>query len=195
MPVLTHVVLTKQRHQGMLLYYDSGICGKVLAVATYRTPIQEEKYMSIPKLLTVEQVAEALDLSIATLDRYRANGTGPNFLRVGDGGNIRYLESDVVAYLESCRALPPIDGSKASTPAQLQAALTAGNAEVKAARAQRNADMVALDKSDHDLHQRGSNDGGVTMGFAGSQPGIERHFNVPPQSFSNEPPPHIIQGR
>ena len=150
--------------------------------------------MSIPKLLTVEQVAEALDLSIATLDRYRANGTGPNFLRVGDGGNIRYLESDVIAYLESCRALPPIDGSKASTPAQIAAAMQSGSAERRAAMKARSDELQALSDADRVVEIDPS---AIVTGFAGQAPGsiIERHWNVPPVAFDNTPPPHILKGR
>jgi hypothetical protein len=151
--------------------------------------------MAIPKLLTAEQVAEALDLSEDTLARYRANGTGPNFLKVGDGGNIRYLEEDVIAYLHSSRQLPPVDGSKAATPAQLQAAMMQGRAGVREMQKARLAEMQALDQADRESL-------GVTpltVGVVGETPGskIERHFNVPSTPIVASPfaEPRIIQGR
>lgn len=112
-------------------------------------PLQVKPWQS-PKLLTAEQVAEALDLSEDTLARYRANGTGPNFLKVGDGGNIRYLEEDVIAYLHSSRQLPPVDGNKAATPAAIQAAIVQGRAGVREALNERHQQMKALDDADRD---------------------------------------------
>lgn len=140
--------------------------------------------MGIPKLLTVDQVAQALDLTPATLERYRANGTGPNYLKVGDGGNIRYLESDVIAYLESCRQLP-------TESQKMQAALLEGSAQRRAANAQRNADMVALDKADREGNGVVApvDPYAVTVSNVGQTPGakMERHWNVPAQSFDNRP--------
>ena len=147
--------------------------------------------MTFPKMYDTTAAAELLDLSPETLKNFRAANTGPNYVRLG--GSIKYLEGDLLEWLNAQRVLPPIDGSKASTPAQLQAALTADNAAIAAARAERLKDMQQMDANDRTLNR--SDASSVTMGFAGSQPGIERHFNVPPQSFSNEPPPHILKGR
>lgn len=147
---------------------------------------------TLPRLMDIEEVAEYLDVSVDTLNRFRMQSTGPNYVKVGNG--IRYLESDVLEYIQSQRQLPPIDGSKAATPAAIAAAMLEGSAGRRAANAGRNAEMVALDKADR---EGDGNPYAVTMGTVGDTPGakMERHFNVPPVPFNNAPSPHIIKGR
>lgn len=50
------------------------------------------------ELLNPEQVAQFLDLSTATLARYRCRGTGPRFIKFGNG--IRYRRADLMAWLD-----------------------------------------------------------------------------------------------
>ena len=50
------------------------------------------------RLLHPWQVALILGISERTLERYRARGTGPEFVRVGN--RIRYPETAVLAYLK-----------------------------------------------------------------------------------------------
>lgn len=53
-------------------------------------------------LLTPREVAARLRLSLRTLDRMRADGTGPPFVRVTPGarkGRVCYRESAVEAYI------------------------------------------------------------------------------------------------
>ena len=50
-------------------------------------------------LLTQRQCAEALALSERTLERFRVNGIGPKFVRMGK--SIRYRLSDVEVWIAS----------------------------------------------------------------------------------------------
>lgn len=138
--------------------------------------------MSIPKMLTAEQVAEALELTTATLERYRREGIGPNFLKM-PSGTIRYLESDVIAYLESCRQLP--------TEAQkMQQALLEGRAGVRAAQSEKLRAMQALDAADRVPDAEKTIDGvtPLVMGIVGQAPGsnFERHSTVPGMTTFND---------
>lgn len=47
-----------------------------------------------------KRAARYLDISVATLDRMRRNGTGPRYVRVGT--QIRYKPEDLVAFVEAC---------------------------------------------------------------------------------------------
>jgi len=116
------------------------------------------------KVLTAEQVSEILGVSVASLDRYRSNGTGPNYIKIGDGGLIRYLENDVIAYLEGCRQLP-------TESQKMQAAMQEGSTARRAANAQRRQELQQIDRED-----RESIDGvtPLVMGFAGQAPGMVR---------------------
>jgi len=49
------------------------------------------------KLLTPTQVAEWLQIDVATLKLWRHKQTGPQFVRVG--GSIRYRQADVEAFI------------------------------------------------------------------------------------------------
>jgi excisionase family DNA binding protein len=58
------------------------------------------------KLLTQQQLADELRVSLRTLERWRQQGTGPAFIRVGRSP--RYRRADVDAWLEHHRQ--PRDG-------------------------------------------------------------------------------------
>lgn len=51
-----------------------------------------------PRYLTTEQVSQFTGLSIKALETMRYKRIGPPFLRIGR--RIRYLRSDIVAWLE-----------------------------------------------------------------------------------------------
>jgi excisionase family DNA binding protein len=53
------------------------------------------------KLLTQQQLADELQVSLRTLERWRQQGTGPAFIRVGRSP--RYRRADVDAWLERQR--------------------------------------------------------------------------------------------
>lgn len=143
--------------------------------------------MNTSPLLTEDQAADFLTLPVEELQTFRDQLTGPNFLLLN--GQIRYLQSDLITYLESLRQLPT-DAQK------MQAALKEGSAGVRAALKERTDAMKKLDADDRVLNEQKLDEStGVTMSLVGSQPGIQRHFNCPPQPFSNAPAPHIIQGR
>lgn len=50
-------------------------------------------------LLTTRQAAEALQVKDTTLEQWRWNGKGPQFIKVGR--SVRYRESDIEAFLEA----------------------------------------------------------------------------------------------
>lgn len=51
-------------------------------------------------LITPAQLALRWGLNLNTLSQWRAAGTGPKFIRLGDGNRprIRYRMSDIIAY-------------------------------------------------------------------------------------------------
>jgi len=63
-------------------------------------------------LLTQDEVADQLKLSVRTVERLRVSGTGPKFLRILR--SIRYRPSDVEAWQTS-----RIVGSTSEEPAQI----------------------------------------------------------------------------
>ena len=63
----------------------------------------KENYKT-PKLLTVRDVAELLQLSESSVYAMAATGVLPH-LRVGNGrGTIRFRQEDIAQFLESCQA-------------------------------------------------------------------------------------------
>lgn len=54
-----------------------------------------------PDIMTPEQVAEALQVHIGTLERWRFLGQGPKFIKMGKGRRsaIRYRKQDVDDWL------------------------------------------------------------------------------------------------
>lgn len=144
------------------------------------------------KILTPDQAAELCDCSPATLERYRRDMTGPNFLRM-PGGHVKYLQEDVLEWLKSLRQQP--------TEAQkMQAALMEGSAERKAALQERTRAMQQLDKADLDSLNSDSGVGGVTpltVSAVGETPGskFEKFNAVPAVPWAKPADPHIIEGR
>jgi excisionase family DNA binding protein len=56
------------------------------------------------KLLTPEEVAERLQVTLRTLQRWRTSGTGPAYIK--SGRLIRYPEGDLKAWLAAHRRQP-----------------------------------------------------------------------------------------
>jgi excisionase family DNA binding protein len=54
--------------------------------------------MASPKLLTVKELAEYLDVEVKTLYNWSSAGTGPRSIKAG--GRLRYRPSDVEKWLE-----------------------------------------------------------------------------------------------
>lgn len=57
--------------------------------------------MQTNNLLTPADVAERLNISIPTLERWRRHGTGPAFVKLGPGlrSRVGYRSDDIEAYL------------------------------------------------------------------------------------------------
>ena len=55
-------------------------------------------------VLTERQVADYLDMSVASLRRWRLFRTGPKFVKIGTA--VRYKRGDIEMWLDSCYALP-----------------------------------------------------------------------------------------
>jgi hypothetical protein len=72
--------------------------------------------MTMEKLLTQEQAADLLQLSAATLERMRARGDGPPYLKIGRSKSspVRYSPSALAKYLADCarRCTPGVLGGE-----------------------------------------------------------------------------------
>jgi predicted DNA-binding transcriptional regulator AlpA len=53
-------------------------------------------------VLSEDQAAELLGLSVRTLQRFRVDGCGPRYLKLGRK-RVAYSEADISAWLEECR--------------------------------------------------------------------------------------------
>ena len=53
-------------------------------------------------VLSEDQAAELLGLSVRTLQRFRVDGRGPRYLKLGRK-RVAYSESDLSAWLDQCR--------------------------------------------------------------------------------------------
>lgn len=51
------------------------------------------------EMITTEEAAKRLAVSVATLNRWRRTGQGPTFFRYPPGGTIRYLVTEVDAFI------------------------------------------------------------------------------------------------
>jgi hypothetical protein len=62
-------------------------------------------------LLTTAQVSRMLRLSESFLEKARASGSGPRFVRIGERPLIRYAMSDVMRFVERSkgRTIRPVD--------------------------------------------------------------------------------------
>jgi len=52
-------------------------------------------------VLSEDQAAELLGLSVRTLQRFRVDGRGPRYLKLGRK-RVAYSETDIAAWLERC---------------------------------------------------------------------------------------------
>ena len=66
---------------------------------------------AVDQTLTNVEVAQLLRVSVHTLARWRCDGTGPPFLKLGGGRTslIRYRRSEVLAYLERATRRSTVD--------------------------------------------------------------------------------------
>lgn len=134
--------------------------------------------MSLPKLMSPSEVAAYLECSEDTLARWRCNFDGPAWVKVG--GRVAYPENAIVDYLNS-----QLNGT---TEQKMRLAITADNAAIAAARAERLKAMQDLDAADREGN--GVVDPyAVTVTNAGQPAGakMEQHWNVPAQTFDNRP--------
>ena len=143
--------------------------------------------MSLPVIMSSAEVAKYLDVSEATLERWRAANEGPQTVRIG----VKHVdwESSVADYLNS-----QLTGSKAATPAQLQAALKYSNDEAKAARLERLRQMQALDNEDRESVEGVTP---LTVSRVGETPGskIEYINTVPSTPVVQPATPHFLNRR
>lgn len=63
--------------------------------------------METPLFVRPERAAEILSVKLSTLERWRSNGTGPQYYMIG--GQCRYDMADLVEYIESRRVTPEED--------------------------------------------------------------------------------------
>ncbi|AKJ72633.1 excisionase and transcriptional regulator [Gordonia phage GMA2] len=55
--------------------------------------------MALETLMTADQLSDYLKLSKTLLARWRSQGIGPKFIKVG--GSVRYRQSDIEEYVNS----------------------------------------------------------------------------------------------
>jgi predicted DNA-binding transcriptional regulator AlpA len=67
-------------------------------------PIKRPSSPDAPDLLNEHQVAKFLQLSVASVRRWRLFRTGPKYLKIGAA--VRYRREDVETWLNSCSGLP-----------------------------------------------------------------------------------------
>ena len=146
--------------------------------------------MGVPKLYTTEQLAEALERSVASLERDRAAGVGCNYIRLSENGAIRYMESDVIAWLESLRQIQ--DPSAPVSPQAMRAAALTGLKDVSATFKARREELAAADKPTEEPDPYA-----VTVTRVGETIGSQiEHINLcKPQPVVEQPAPHILQNR
>jgi predicted DNA-binding transcriptional regulator AlpA len=60
-------------------------------------------FPKLPEMLNDMQVAEFLNMSVATVRRWRLFRKGPKYVKIGSAG--RYKREDVEAWLDSCSGL------------------------------------------------------------------------------------------
>ena len=64
-------------------------------------PIKPPSLPDAPELLNEHQVAKFLQLSVASVRRWRLSRSGPKYLKIGSA--VRYRRDDVETWLSSCR--------------------------------------------------------------------------------------------
>ncbi|MCP4600487.1 MAG: helix-turn-helix domain-containing protein [Proteobacteria bacterium] len=64
----------------------------------------EKEQVNPDSLLTPDEVARRLTVSVFTLARWRKDGFGPPFVKLGKGHSslIRYRYSDLCTFIENC---------------------------------------------------------------------------------------------
>lgn len=67
-------------------------------------------------LLTENEAAERLNFSIRTLQKWRHNGQGPAYIKLGDGPKapVRYRIQDLDAFMEKYRVEPEQEKGRAA---------------------------------------------------------------------------------
>lgn len=60
---------------------------------------KEGSAMKVDRFLSPAEVAEMLQVSMRTLDRYRRAGTGPDYCRIAN--RVRYRQRDVTAWVRA----------------------------------------------------------------------------------------------
>jgi predicted DNA-binding transcriptional regulator AlpA len=80
---------------------DRLACGRNSAFMDSCQLIRKETKMQVVHL-NQKQLAARWSISEATLERWRSEGIGPKFLKLG--GRVLYRQADIEAYEESCLA-------------------------------------------------------------------------------------------
>ena len=118
--------------------------------------------MSLPKLLSMEDVADYFEVTIDTLARWEREGYGPASIKIGQ--KRVYPESAVEHFINA-----QLTGNKSATPAQIQAAMKPGLDAVRKAHLDRQQELANFSKETLDDTRAE-----ITMGVVGGAPGIVR---------------------
>ncbi|WP_158909161.1 helix-turn-helix domain-containing protein [Granulicella sp. L56] len=66
----------------------------------------KKRSAKVPTFLTPEEAAALLTRPVGTINRWRAEGRGPRYFKLG--GRIRYDEADLLAYIAECSHDPSV---------------------------------------------------------------------------------------
>ena len=66
-------------------------------------PVHPGSLIKVAEMMNDHQVASYLNMSVASVRRWRTFRKGPNFMKIGSA--VRYRREDVDAWLSSCPAL------------------------------------------------------------------------------------------
>lgn len=69
-------------------------------------PSAKKRASKVPTFLTPEEAAALLTRPVGTINRWRAEGRGPRYFKLG--GRIRYDEADLLAYIAECSHAPSV---------------------------------------------------------------------------------------
>ena len=121
--------------------------------------------MSLPKLLSMEDVADYFEVTIDTLARWEREGYGPASIKIGQ--KRVYPESAVEHFINA-----QLTGNKSATPAQIQAAMKPGLDAVRKANSDRMQELENFSREN--LDEDGNDRSAITLGVVGGAPGIVR---------------------
>lgn len=94
-----------------LIFQRTNLGKKVTVERVPRWPVHSRRVrpetdLKVVAVLSKSQAAKALDITVASLDKWRLKGYGPRFLQIGN--RIKYAPDEIEKFLTSCVRIPKI---------------------------------------------------------------------------------------